>query len=57
MWVIGTSSRAPGAADLLGRGHDRLRAAQRLAHRIAAGRVPERAMLDLARAPTIAPLP
>ena len=46
--MIGTSSRAPAPRDLLGRRHDRHRAAERLAHRIAAGDVPERAVLDLA---------
>ena len=57
MWVIGTSRRAPATADLLGRGHDRLGVAQDLAHRVAARRVPQGAVLELARVPTIAPLP
>src|SRR5262249_26078299 len=39
-----------GTAHLLARGHDRLGPAQDLAHAVAAGRVPERAVLEFAGA-------
>ena len=50
MWVIGTSSRVPGAADLLGRGHDGLGAAQHLPHGIAARIVPQRGVFEFTAA-------
>ena len=51
MWVIGHVEPRSRAADLLGRRHDRLGAAQDLAHRIAAGNVPERAVFEFAGRP------
>ena len=47
----------PMAADFLGRRDDGLGAAQYFAHRVAARHVPQGAMLDLSRRPTMAPLP